>query len=97
MAVILAVLLVFCILALEWYVRARVLTPLPECVQCVFVLDAETEGALEYAVRGHRFLRRHGFVRGPLVVELRDPPPHARRSAELLAQRGDITVKEIEE
>ena len=97
MAVVIAVLLVFFVLALEWYVRARVLTPLPECVRCVLTLDAENEGALEYAVRGHRFLRRHGFVRGPLVVELRGASAHARRAAELLAQRGGITVREIEE
>ena len=97
MAVILAVLLVFCILALEWYVRARVLTPLPEDVQCVFVLNTQNEGALEYAVRSYRFLRRHALVRGPLVIELRGTSAHARRCAELLAQRGDIHIREIEE
>ena len=97
MAVVVAVLLVFCVLALEWYVRARLLTPLPACVRCVFALDAENEGTLEYAVRSHRFLKKHGLVRGPLVVELRSPSAHGRRSAELLAQRGYLTVREIEE
>ncbi len=97
MAVVIAVLLAFFVLALEWYVRARLLTPLPECVRCVLVLDAQSEGALEYAVRSHRFLRRHGFVRGPLVIELHGASAHARRSVELLAQRGEITVREIEE
>ena len=96
MAVVIAVLLVFCILALEWYVRARMLTPLPDCVQCVFPLDEANEASLEYAVRGYRFLRRHGFVRGTLVVELRGASSHARRSAELLSQRGGITIREIE-
>ena len=97
MAAVIALLLVFCILALEWYIRARVLTPLPDCVRCVFDLDAENEGALEHTVRSYRFLRRHGFVRGPLVLELRRPSVHGRRAAELLAQRGDIIIRTIEE
>ena len=96
MALIAAALLVLCILALERYVRARVLTPLPACVRCVLALDAENEGTLEFAVRGYRFLRRHGLVRGPMVIELRGASAHARRSAELLAQRGDIHIREIE-
>ena len=97
MAVIVSVLLVFCFLALEWYVRARALTPLPEAVRCVFTLSEKNEGDLEYCVRGHRFLRRHGLVRGPLVLELCHPSAHGRRAAELLAQRGDIIIREIEE
>ena len=97
MAVVVGVLLVFFVLALEWYVRARALTPLPEAVRCVFTLSEENEGELEYCVRGYRFLRRHGFVRGPLVLELRRPSAHGRRAAELLAQRGDIIIREIEE
>ena len=97
MAVVAGVLLVFCFLALEWYVRARVLTPLPEAVRCVFPLSEENEGELEYCVRGYRFLKRHGFVRGPLVLELRAPSAHGRRAAGLLAQRGDIIIREIEE
>ena len=35
--------------------------------------------------------------RGPLVIELRGASAHARRCAELLAQRGDIHIREIEE
>ena len=97
MAVVAGVLLALCFLALEWYVRARMLTPLPEAVRCVFTLSEENEGELEYCVRGYRFLKRHGLVRGPLVLELRRPSAHGRRAAELLAQRGDIIIHEIEE
>lgn len=97
MAVVVSVLLVFCVLALEWYVRARVLSPLTEAVRCVFPLGEENESELEHCVRGYRFLKRHGLVRGPLVLELRRPSAHGRRAAELLAQRGDIIIREIEE
>ena len=97
MAVVAGVLLALCFMALEWYVRARMLTPLPEAVRCVFTLSEENEGDLEYCVRGYRFLRRHRLVRGPLVLELRRPSAHGRRAAVLLAQRGDIIIQEIEE
>ena len=97
MAVVVGVLLALCILALEWYVRARALSPLPEAVRCVFTLKEENEGELEYCVRGYRFLKRHGLVRGPLVLELRHPSAHGRRAAELLAQRGGVIIREIEE
>ena len=97
MAVVIGLLLLIAFLALEWFVRAALLTPLPERVQCVFHLDDESEPELEACVRGFRFLKKHGLIRGQLVLELGEASEHTRRAAYILARRGDITVTEKEE
>ena len=97
MAILIGLLLACVFLALEWIVRAALLTPLPGNVQCVFHLDDETEPELEACVRGYRFLKRHGMIRGALILELGDASGHTRRAAALLARRGDSTVRGKEE
>ena len=97
MAVVIGLLLACVFLALEWLVRAALRMPLPARVQCVFPLDDESEPELEACVRGFRFLKRYGMLRGTLVLELGSASEHTRRAAEILARRGDITVREKEE
>ena len=97
MAVVLGVLLVIAFFAAEWFVRAAVLLPLPKNVRCVFPLDDGSEPELEACVRGFRFLKKHGLIRGQLVLELGEASEHTRRAAYILARRGDITVTEKEE
>ena len=97
MAVLLAVLTVIAFFAAEWFVRAALLMPLPEDVRCVLSLNDATEPKLEACVRGFRFLRRHGLVRGDLILELGAASEHTRRAAQILARRGDIKVIEKEE
>ncbi len=97
MAVIIGLLLVIAFFALEWFVRAALLTPLPKDVQCVFRLDDGSEPELEAAVRGFRFLRTHGLIRGGLTIELGEASEHTRRAARILARRGDITVTDTKE
>ena len=68
MAVVIGLLLACVFLALEWLVRAALRRPLPERVQCVFPLDDESEPELEACVRGFRFLKRYGMIRGTLIL-----------------------------
>ncbi len=97
MAILMGVLLVLAFLSAEWFVRAALLMPLPERVQCVFHLDDESEPELEACVRGFRFLKAHGMIRGTLVLELGDASEHTRRAARILARRGDIKVTDTKE
>lgn len=97
MVVIAAAVLVIAFLALEWFVWAALLRPLPGAVRCVFALSDETEPELEHAVRAYRFLKKHGMIRGELTVELGPASAHTRRAAEILARSGELTVIEKEE
>ena len=97
MAIVAAVLLLIAFFAAEWFVRAALLTPLPKNVRCVFSLDDASEPELEACVRGFRFLKKHGLIRGELILELGEASGHTRRAAQILARRDDITVIEKEE
>ena len=97
MAIVLGVLLSAAFFGAEWFVRAALLTPLPKEVRCVFSLDDGSEPKLEASVRGFRFLKRHGLIRGDLILELGETSEHTRRAARILADRGDIKVIEKEE
>ena len=97
MAVVIGLLLAIVFFALEWFVRAALLTPLPKEVRCVFPLDDGSEPQLEACVRGFRFLKRHSLIRGELILELGEASGHTRRAARILANRGDIKVIEKEE
>ncbi len=97
MAVIIGLLTVAVFFALEWFVRAALVTPLPKGVRCVFPLDDGSEPELEACVRGFRFLKKHGLIRGELVIELGEASGHTRRAAQILARRGDITVIDTKE
>ena len=97
MAIVTAVLMLIAFFAAEWFVRAALVTPLPKSVRCVFPLDDGSEQELEACVRGFRFLKKHGLIRGELILEMGEASEHTRRAALILARRGDITITEKEE
>lgn len=82
--------------AAGWFLCARLLLPLPVCADVVFPLDADTEGVLEYAVRGYRFLKKYGCIRGNFLIVSDSPTPQGRKMAQLYAERADIFLMERE-
>ncbi len=96
MAVLLCFLLILVLLTAEWYVHAALVTPLPRSVKCVFLMDEGNEGELEYALRGYRFLKRQGFLRGSFVIVPGRVSDQTRQAAELFARNHDISILDIE-
>ncbi len=94
MALLLSILLVLSFLALEWYVRAALLAPLPKEVRMVFPLDRESEQKLESAVRCFRFLRQHRLVQGIFVIVPTEDDPELLAPARLL-EGDDVTIENI--
>lgn len=92
MALLFSILLVLAFLALEWYVRAALLAPLPKEVRMVFLLDRQSEQKLESAVRCFRFLRQHRLVQGEFVIVPTEDDPALLAPARLLA--GDDVIIE---
>lgn len=94
MAVFLCVLLVIAVLAVEWYVRALLVTPLPKCVSTVFFLDTESENDLEFAIRGYRFLKKYDYLQGDFVIVPIAPTEQGRKAAQILARDDDVIILE---
>lgn len=97
MAVLFCVLAVIAVLAVEWYLRAVLVTPLPECADVVFRLDGESEKELEYAVCGYRFLKKYGYIQGKFVIAQCAPSEAGRKMAQIFAQHEDILLIETGE
>lgn len=94
MAVFLCVLLVIAVLAVEWYLRALLVTPLPKCVSTVFFLDADSEAELEFALRGYRFLKKYDYLQGDFVIVPTAPTEQGRKAAQILARNDDVIIIE---
>lgn len=92
MTIFLCVLLVIAVLAVEWYLRAQLVTPLPKCVKAVFFLDADSEAELEFAVRAYRFLKKYDYLRGDFVIVPCAPSAQGMEAARILAQEDDDVV-----
>lgn len=97
MAVFLCVLSVIAVLAVEWYVRSLLVTPLPKCVSTVFFLDADSEPELEFAIRGYRFLKKYDYLQGDFVIVSTVPTEEGRKAAQLLAKNDDVVFIEMNE
>ena len=96
MALFLCVVLVIAVLAVEWYIRALLVTPLPKCVSTVFFLDADSEAELEFAARGYRFLKKYDYLQGDFVIVPTAPTEQGRKAAQILARDDDVIVLERE-
>ena len=94
MAVVLCAVLVIALLAVEWYVRALLVTPLPKCVCTVFYLDADSEKELEFAIRGYRFLKKYDYLQGDFVIVPNGPTEEGRMAAQILARDDDVIILE---
>lgn len=94
MALLLSVLLILSFLALEWYIRAAMLTPLPKEVRMVFSLDRQSEPKLESAVRCFRFLKQHRLIQGIFVIVQKEEDPELLASACLL-EKDDIIIEKL--
>ena len=96
MAVFLCALLVIAVLAVEWYIRALLVTPMPKCVSTVFFLDADSESELEFAIRGYRFLRKYDYLQGEFVIVPTAPTEQGMKAAQILARDDDVIILEKE-
>ncbi len=92
MAAVLCVLLVVALLAVEWYVRALLVTPLPKCVSTVFCLNADSEKELEFAIRGYRFLKKYDYLQGNFVIVADAPTAEGQKAAQILARDDDVII-----
>ena len=92
MAVFLCVLLVIAVLAVEWYVRALFVTPLPNCVRTVFFLDADSEQELEFAIHGYRFLKKYDYLQGDFIIVPTAPSEEGWKAAQILARDDDVII-----
>ncbi len=97
MAVFLCVLSLIAVLAVEWYLRALLVTPLPKCVSTVFFLDADSEQELEFAIRGYRFLKKYDYLQGDFVIVPTAPTVEGRKAAQIFARDDDIVIIETNE
>ena len=96
MELFLSVAAVIAVLALDWVLRAVFVMPLPDCVDMVFVLDAENASMLEHAARGFRYLKNHRLVHGRFCIVLCSPSQEGLKLAQLIAKQPDIVLMEHE-
>jgi len=94
MGLLLCAVVVIALVAIEWYLRAVLVTPMPKCADTVFYLDEESKAELEYAVRGYRFLKKYGYIQGKFVIVLRAPSEEGRKMAQIFAHQEDIMLIE---
>ncbi len=94
MSVVLCIFAVIAILAIQWFVRGLLVTPLPSCVDCIFYLDGENDEALEYAFRGFRFLKKYDYLRGSFLIIPQNPSDEGLKCAKILAIQEDVSILE---
>lgn len=68
--------------------------PLPQGVEAHFVLTPDSEGELEAAVRGYRYLKRNRLLSGRFCIVLCHPSKLGRKMAERYADSEDIFITE---
>ena len=94
MALLLSILLILSFLALEWYIRAALLAPMPKEVRMVFSLNWQSEPKLESAVRCFHFLRQHRLVQGVFVIVPTEDDPELLAPAKIL-EGNDVIIEKL--